>query len=234
MLRAPRVRVLAIETSGPRGSVALLEGDALVVGLEHDQPNAHAERILPMVEQALATAGFDKGSLERVAVGIGPGSFTGLRVGIALAEGLALGLDRPLVGVASLRAMAASAPATESRIRIPVLDAGRAEVFVAAYAADGKEMLAPCAIPIAEAYARLGALFAEPLFVGGFAKAIAPQAERLEGPDFDFPQARWVGRVAAGLDPEASPADPIYVRGAGATLPNLPPSPISPSPAGSG
>src|SRR5687768_454757 len=132
MLGASRVRVLAIETSSPRGSVALLDDDRLVVELEHDQPNAHAERILPLVERALEAAGFDRTSLDRVAVGIGPGSFTGLRVGIALAEGLALGLDIPIIGVASLRAMAAAVPAAEARIRIPVLDARRDEVFVAA------------------------------------------------------------------------------------------------------
>src|SRR5688572_6886733 len=118
MLRAPRVRVLAIETSGPRGSVALLEDERLIIELEHDQPNAHAERILPLVERALASAGFDRTSLDRLAVGVGPGSFTGLRVGIALAEGLALGLGIPIVGVPSLRAMAAAAPAADGRIRV--------------------------------------------------------------------------------------------------------------------
>ncbi|HVJ22164.1 MAG TPA: tRNA (adenosine(37)-N6)-threonylcarbamoyltransferase complex dimerization subunit type 1 TsaB, partial [Polyangiaceae bacterium] len=145
------MRVLAIETSGPRGSVALLENTELVLELEHEQPNAHAEQILPLVERALSSAGFDRRSLDRIAVGIGPGSFTGLRVGIALGEGLALGLDLPIVGVSSLRAMAAAAPASEPRVRVPVLDARRSEIFAAAYDAEGSEKMAPCAIPIAEA-----------------------------------------------------------------------------------
>jgi tRNA threonylcarbamoyladenosine biosynthesis protein TsaB len=228
------VRLLAIETSGPRGSIALLEQDKVLVSLEHAQPNAHAEQILPLVQQALASAGIAASSLDRIAVGLGPGSFTGLRVGIALAEGLALGLDIPLVGVASLRAMAAAAPESRAGVRLPILDAGRGEVFAAAYAADHGERLASCAIPLAEAHEKLTALFPGAVYVGAAAKLIAPQAERLEGPELDQPSARWVGVVALALDPDQSPADPIYVRGAGATLPNLPPSPISPSPAGSG
>jgi tRNA threonylcarbamoyladenosine biosynthesis protein TsaB len=228
------VRVLAIETSGPRGSVALLEGSQLVVCLEHEEPNAHAEQILPLVQRALAEAGFTKSSLHRVGVGIGPGSFTGLRVGIALAEGLALGLDLPIIGVASVRAMAAAVPLTETRLRIPVLDARRDEIFTGAYDAAGTEILAPCAVPIVEARARLSALASELVYVGAFAQSFAPEADRLEGREFDLPSARWVGALAAVLEPDSHPPDPIYVRGAGATLPNLPPSPISPSPAGSG
>jgi tRNA threonylcarbamoyladenosine biosynthesis protein TsaB len=233
MLGASRVRILAIETSSPCGSVALLDDGKLVVELEHEQPNAHAERILPLVEHVLASAGFDRTSLDRVAVGIGPGSFTGLRVGIALAEGLALGLDIPIVGVASLRAMAAAAPTAETRIRIPVLDARRNEVFVAAYGAEGEEKLAPCALAVSGAGARLADLGSEAIYVGAFARLIAPQADRLEGREFDLPRARWVGAVAARLEAGSHAPDPIYVRGAGATLPNLPPSPISPSPPGS-
>jgi len=234
MLRASRVRILAIETSSPVGSVALLEDGRLVVSLEHEQPNAHAEQTLPLVERALSSSGFSRTSLDRLAVGIGPGSFTGLRVGIALAEGLALGLDVPLVGVASLRAMAAATPAGEARLRAPVLDAKRGEVFAALYAADGSEKLAPCAIPIEDAARRLGELGKDLIYIGAAARLIAPEADRLEGRELDLPLARWVAAVGAVLDPAAHPPDPIYVRGAGATLPNLPPSPISPSPAGSG
>ncbi|HVJ17004.1 MAG TPA: hypothetical protein VM686_16295, partial [Polyangiaceae bacterium] len=81
--------------------------------------------------------------------------------------------------------------------------------------------------PIAEAGARFRELAGELLFVGGFASVVAPDADRLEGREFDLPRARWVGVVGAQLDPAAHPPDPIYVRGAGATLPNLPPSPLS-------
>ena len=86
-------RVLGIETSSRRGTVALVEDGQVVASLGHDVPNGHAERMLGLVDQALAEAGWAKASLDRIAVGVGPGSFTGIRVGIALAQGLALGLD---------------------------------------------------------------------------------------------------------------------------------------------
>ncbi|HEY4103147.1 MAG TPA: hypothetical protein VGM44_04620, partial [Polyangiaceae bacterium] len=66
------MRSLGLETSTRRGSVALLENDAVVVSLEHEEPNAHAERLLPLVERALAEAGWPKSSLDRLGVGVGP------------------------------------------------------------------------------------------------------------------------------------------------------------------
>jgi tRNA threonylcarbamoyladenosine biosynthesis protein TsaB len=91
--------------------------DGKVLGaLFHEELNAHAERVLGLIEELLASAGWTRGSLDRVAVGVGPGSFTGLRVGIALAQGIALGLARPLIGVGSLRAMASGLPAEDARM----------------------------------------------------------------------------------------------------------------------
>ncbi len=236
MLGRPGVRILSLETSAARGSVALLEsvGGELVAGAEHREPNAHAEQLLKLVEQVLGVAAWPKTSLERIAVGIGPGSFTGLRVGIALAEGIGLGLGVPVVGVASLRAMARAVPISDARVRVAILDARRDEVFAAAYAADGRELLSPCALPLGEARAKLEALSAERVFVGSFAEALGPDLPVFRHESSDLPHARWVGVVGGELEPEAHPPDPIYVRGAGATLPNLPPSPISPSPRGTG
>lgn len=221
------MRVLAIETSSPRGSVALTEQDRVVASFEHTQANAHAELLLPLIDRALTEAGFSKRSLDRIAVGIGPGSFTGLRVGIALAEGMALGLGLPLVGVGALRAMAGSVPAGEPRLRVPVLDARRSEVFVAAYSATGEERLAPTALPIATALSELASLGPDLLFVGAAAGLLGDSVQRLEGREHDLPHAREVALLARTLEPGAYPAEPIYVRGCGATLPNLPPSPLA-------
>jgi tRNA threonylcarbamoyladenosine biosynthesis protein TsaB len=221
------VRVLAIETSSPRGSVALAERGRVVLSLEHDQANAHAERLLPLIERAFSESGFPKRSLERVAVGIGPGSFTGLRVGIALAEGIALGLGLPLVGVGALRAMAASAGARDTRLRVPVLDARRGEVFVAAYTASGEERLAPIALPVETARGELAKLGADLHFIGAGAALLGADLGRLEGREHDLPHAREIALLGGELDPSQHPPDPIYVRGIGATLPNLPPSPLA-------
>jgi tRNA threonylcarbamoyl adenosine modification protein YeaZ len=223
------MRVLGIETSTRRGSVALWD-DRLVLALDHDKPNAHAEALLPLVSRLFAETGTPKSSIERVAVGTGPGSFTGLRVGIALGEGIALGVGVPLVGVGSLEAMAHAARASK-RPRVAVLDAGRGELFLAAYGTDGAELVAPCAVPIAECRERIFAVEAlrGALFVGEGAAKLGADLDISRGSELDLPHASSVAALGAERDPVRSPPDPIYVRGAGATLPDLPPSPLSSS-----
>jgi tRNA threonylcarbamoyladenosine biosynthesis protein TsaB len=226
MLDEPAMRILGIETSTRRGSVALLDENGLVLALEHDKPNAHAEALLPLVARLFAETGVAKSSLERVAVGTGPGSFTGLRIGIALGEGIALGIGVPLVGVCSLEALARAVEGT--RACIAVLDAGRGELFVAAYAADGAELLAPCAATPDEARGRILAIDAlrGAIVVGEGATKLPGEFDVAPNPELALPHARIVAALAAARDPERSPPDPIYVRGAGATLPDLPPSPL--------
>src|SRR5262249_10481085 len=133
------VRILGIETSSARGSIALLEGSRLVAAASRDQAGAPSEGVPPMIEEALAGAVWARQSLERLAVGIGPGSFTGLRIGIGLALGIAEGLQVPMVGVCSLRAMALAVPPSVAGLRCPVVDARRGELFVAAYTPEGEE-----------------------------------------------------------------------------------------------
>jgi tRNA threonylcarbamoyladenosine biosynthesis protein TsaB len=221
------MRILGIETSTRRGSVALFDDGRVVLALEHEKPNAHAEQLYPLVVRLFAESGFAKTSLERVAVGTGPGSFTGLRVGIALGEGIALGVGVPLVGVGSLEALARAPEG--ARPRVAVLDAGRGELFVAAYASDGAELVAPCALTPEAARERLLARseLHGALLVGEGASAFGGPLELASGAGFDLPHARWLVALAAARDPECSPADPIYVRGPGATLPDLPPSPLA-------
>jgi tRNA threonylcarbamoyladenosine biosynthesis protein TsaB len=222
------VRVLGIETSTRRGSVAVSANGVVVAAQSHEEPNAHAERLLGLIERVLADAGMTRDALDRIGVGVGPGSFTGLRVGIALAQGIALGLGRPLVGVGSLGAMARALPPAERRVRVPVLDARRGELFVAAYAADGSELLAPAALAASEARVALHAALAgaEAVLVGESAGELGLDFEVARGPELDLPHASTVAVLATTLEPDAARAEPVYVRGPGATLPNLPPSPL--------
>ena len=104
------MRVLGIETSTSQTAVALVEQGKLVVGRSLARPKQSAERLLPMIAELLAEAGWQRRDIERIGVSVGPGSFTGLRIGIACAQGLSLGLGVPLVGVTSLRAMARAVP----------------------------------------------------------------------------------------------------------------------------
>jgi tRNA threonylcarbamoyladenosine biosynthesis protein TsaB len=216
------VRVLGIETSSRRGSVALVESGRLVVTLCHEELNAHAERLLPLINQALAEAGWSRSALDRVAVGIGPGSFTGLRVGIALGQGIAVGLGIDLVGVGSLRAMAAGVPSEQPGSRWALLDARRSEVFLAAYDQAGSELLAPCAIPPAQIEPRMAEVSAaEPrLLLGEVLDALAPvPGVRLRSPETDLPHASAVALLGEQAVPVEAGVEPLYVRDAGAALP---------------
>ncbi len=128
------MRVLAIDTSGDVGAVALTEDGALRAAIQARVAHRHGETLLPHVERVLALASCRIEDVELLAVGLGPGSFTGLRIGIATAKGLALATRRPMVGVASSRVLARAALGA---LRLVAIDAKKDEVFVAAYEALG-------------------------------------------------------------------------------------------------
>ncbi|MHB8765940.1 MAG: tRNA (adenosine(37)-N6)-threonylcarbamoyltransferase complex dimerization subunit type 1 TsaB, partial [Deferrisomatales bacterium] len=127
--------LLAIDTADLSAGVAVaVDGE---VRAEVCQPSRfrHAERLFLLIEAALAAAGAEKQHLACVAVTRGPGSFTGLRVGVATAKGLALALGIPVVGVSTLRALARGASPFPGLV-VPVLDARKRQVYAAAY--DGR------------------------------------------------------------------------------------------------
>ncbi len=103
------MKVLAISTSTPRGSAALVRDGEAVAAVAYVDLQGHAERIFQAIEAVLAQSGETRRSLDGLACDIGPGSFTGVRVGVASTKGIALGLGLPLAGVTSLEAMAAAA-----------------------------------------------------------------------------------------------------------------------------
>jgi tRNA threonylcarbamoyladenosine biosynthesis protein TsaB len=221
------VRILAIETSSPRGSVALVESGAIVRASDHELASEHAERILPLIEQLLSEAGWSRTSLDRIAAGVGPGSFTGLRVGMALADGIAIGLGIAAVGVGSLRAMTHAVPPEQPGARAALLDARRNELFVGAYDASGVELVAPCVLPRDRALAFLGRVLGEFVLVGRVVAELATGGRQwVQSPLAELPHAGCVGLIAAELDPDTATLEPIYVRGPNATLPQLPPSPL--------
>jgi tRNA threonylcarbamoyladenosine biosynthesis protein TsaB len=138
------VIVLGLDTATQATVVGLRMADGSTLTARDDpapeQHPGHATQLLALADQLLERAGVGWGELERIAVGVGPGRFTGLRVGIATARGLAQSLDAELVGVLSLRALAlavdAQAPAARAgRGVLAVIDARRAEAFAAAYPA---------------------------------------------------------------------------------------------------
>lgn len=128
------MNLLAIETSTEACSVALVHGDEVIVRSEI-APRRHAELVLPMADALLAEVGLGRHALDAIAVGRGPGAFTGVRLGISLAQGMALALDRPVVTVSSLAALALEAPENEAAI-LAVIDARMGEIYAASFRRD--------------------------------------------------------------------------------------------------
>lgn len=222
------MNLLAIETATEACSVALLHGDALIDRSEL-APRRHAELVLPMAEDLLAEAGITRKQLDAIAVGRGPGAFTGVRLAISVAQGLALALDIPVVPVSSLAALAMQAPRNGAAI-LAAIDARRGEIYAGTFqmGTEGinsqinslrplmKECVTSAAgllLPEAEAWNVLGTGW------NAYGEAIR---ERLPSPprwaDGDrYPQACDVARLAAplfaagkGVPPEQ--ALPVYLR----------------------
>jgi len=131
------VRVLAVDTTTERGSVALAEDDTVRGEVRLLSPAGHSKRLLPAVDFLLGALGLRPADIEAFAVTTGPGSFTGLRVGLSTVQGLALGSGRPCLGVSALDVLAARvagvAPAT-----VAVMDAYRGEVYARVYDGEGR------------------------------------------------------------------------------------------------
>ncbi len=141
------MRLLAIETATPAQSVALVEDDRLLAELSYEAQGNRGGVLLPTVDQVLKKAGVAARDLDAVAVSVGPGSFTGLRVGLATAKGLALGAGARVVGVPTLEALAEGY--TPANVTIcALLDAYRGEVYMALFRRNGNalERLSPDAV----------------------------------------------------------------------------------------
>ena len=231
------MRVLAISTSTPRGSAALVRDGEAVAAIAYVDLQGHAERIFQAIDAVLAQSGETRGSLDGLACDVGPGSFTGVRVGVASTKGIALGLNLPLAGVVSLEAMAAAAFASGEAgpgdVVVAAIDAKKGEIFAAAYDAAGGTLAAPCARALGpEAFSLVAPPAGGRIVVAGEvaeAMTLPPGCHRARGATVDLPDAGWIGRLArvrlsrhAGWDPQTSGDDavePLYVRPPDATPP---------------
>jgi tRNA threonylcarbamoyladenosine biosynthesis protein TsaB len=176
----------------------------------------HSERLAGFARDAMAEAELAFAALDRIGVTVGPGSFTGLRVGLAFALGLGAALDRPVVGISTLDALAASVgPADEIAA---LIDARRGQVYARFWRKDATTGAAE-ALPLEAAADRVAAMAGEAVLVGSGAVLFPdslPAARRsaLEGPD---PAA--LARLSADADPAAAPPRPLYLRAPDATPP---------------
>ena len=217
------VRVLSLETSTKIGSVALLEEGQVVFRLGGGVDARHGDTLVPMIDKALNEAGWKPRDLGLVAVGLGPGSFTGTRIAAACAKGLHAATEVPLVGVSSFAALAHRARKTKAGKVAVAADAGRGAVFAALFGEHGVVGKTFESTPEAAA-ARLSSA---DYFVGSALVRYAAHFERTLAAEFDQPRAEEVGLVGleqygrGGAD-DASRLEPHYVRGCDAKLPATP------------
>ena len=216
------MKLLALETATLAGGAALLDDGRLVGEVRLNIALTHSERLMAMVDRLLQDCGWEARSLEALAVSIGPGSFTGLRVGAATAKGLALALDLPVAPVPTLDALAATLPFADAAV-CPLLDARKGEVYCSLYRwRDGgmERQWDYLALPPEIAAARLDA----PVIVlGDGVPACRPYLARLgEGlrdaaPVHSVPSPAVVGAIghailAAGGGIAAERLAPLYLR----------------------
>lgn len=206
--------ILALDTCLTACSAAILDGEAVLAARSEAMPRGHQERLAPLVRDLAGEAGVGFSRLTRIGVTVGPGSFTGLRVGVAFAKGLGAALGVPVVGVGALEALAHG----REGFVVAAIDARRGQIYLQLFG-DGAALTAPDALSVENAAARIAEIYH-----GGPASFVGSGAPLLEGviagaailtPDGPDPVA--VARLAAAAP--VRPVRPLYLRAPDAKLP---------------
>lgn len=203
--------LLALDTSTPLVSVALLDDDRVVSNATSERPMQHGERLAPMITEALESVGAIRQDVTAVAVGVGPGPFTGLRVGLVTARMLGVALGVPVYGASSLDVLAVRA--VDEGVAEPflaTLDARRKELFWASYDADGSRLDGP--------HVERPATMPDGLLVVGAGPVVFPEAfSRTAGPT--VPDAGTLALAVAEERVELVDPEPVYLRRPDAAVP---------------
>jgi tRNA threonylcarbamoyladenosine biosynthesis protein TsaB len=210
--------ILAIDTALDACAAAVLDTDAgqLIAQESLAMKRGHAEALMPLIARVMKASGVAFTFLDRIAVTTGPGSFTGLRVGLSAARGIALAADKPVVGITTLTAYAAPFVGDDSAHPIlSAVDARHDHVYFQVVSGDGGSLVKAKVAPIEEAIeaSRRGA----PHLVGNAAGILADRwpSDAPAPTKVDVqpaPDINWVAWVGAAVDPETAPAKPYYLR----------------------
>lgn len=206
--------VLGLDTCLNACAVAVIDGERVLAHMHEPMMRGHQERLAPMAQAVMAEAGLSFSQLNRIGATVGPGSFTGLRVGVAFAKGLGSALGVPAVGVGSLEALAAAA----SGMVAAVIDARRDQLYLQVFD-DGHPLMAPDVLPLGTAAARLAELTMGRTLtlVGPGAHLLAEAAPGAAILAADGCDSRAVARLAGSKSP--TPIRPLYLRAPDAKLP---------------
>jgi tRNA threonylcarbamoyladenosine biosynthesis protein TsaB len=213
------MRVLAIDTALAACSGAVLDTayGGIVASESLPMIRGHAEALMPLLQRVMDAAGMTFPDIDRIAVTVGPGSFTGLRVGIAAARGIAMAAEKPAVGVSTLQAYAAPHMASDDKLPvIAAIDARHAHVFLQVFSPGGRTLTAARLAPLGEAIQE-ATKEAPCCIVGSAAQSVAaalagvgdrlPLVDARAAPNID-----WVARLGAVVPEGQSPPRPQYLR----------------------
>jgi len=207
--------LLAFDTATPLVTVALHDGSDVVSELVSERPLQHGEQLAPLIDRILREAGLVRQDLTAIGVGVGPGPFTGLRVGLVTARTLGYVLELPVYGVCTLDVLAVEASDTGATTSdfVVATDARRKEVYLASYGDGGARLDGPEVARPAEV--------ATDLPVVGEGAVLYPEAfPHAAGPR--MPSAGWLARVIAEERAQLYDPEPLYLRRPDAAMPGTP------------
>ena len=210
--------ILALDTALDACAAAVLDTRAnkLIAVESQAMKRGHAEALMPLIARVMKESGLPFAALDRIAVTTGPGSFTGLRVGLSAARGIGLAAGKPVVGFTTLSAYAAPvvSESGENPI-ISAIDARHDQIYFQVVSHNGSSLVRPKVAPIAEAFE--AARFGAPHLVGNAARILADRWPSEAPPPFKVeaqaaPDITWVAWLGAAVDPATAPPKPFYLR----------------------
>jgi tRNA threonylcarbamoyl adenosine modification protein YeaZ len=212
------MRVLAIDCALDACAAAVFDSDpgTVIASQSRIMSRGHAEALMPLIARVMDEAEVEFSQLDRIAVTVGPGSFTGLRVGIAAARGIALAAAKPAIGLTTLAGLAAPHIASEGHTPVMVaIDARHDNVYMQVFGSGGRSLLTPRVVTLREA-AR-AATSGPARIVGSGAELVARAWPRGAPPpevvdQRPAPDIAWIARLGAVASPAEGPPKPLYLR----------------------